>query len=332
MAFNPRPQFLLRLFLAFVLAGTVVSVQAEPKGEPQAAAPDEGSLDDIVRQCDEAWQRGRWVDAKKLCLAVLERADQLPDSNPKKARVLFQVVPIYYRSDDDKPQAISLLQRIVAIDETALGPEDPQVALDLRELGIQQQFLKPVDAEKSFERAVTIAEGAQHMNSALRMHVFVGASQFCRPRMGISFFAVILIAWECEGRANAGEGRVRSEMSEKVVAQFKKLLLARRLELSRNLNQTVEEVRAAETAEGGEPGDDIRRLAPELLQQGTHAQGMLMAMDAALARIASGTFGRCMTCGEEIGSRRLVAFPWIQYCLGCQHIEEKRRQTPVPAR
>jgi hypothetical protein len=147
MAFNPRPRFLLRLSLAFVLAGTGVSRQAEPQAEPQVAAPDEGSLDDIVRQCDEAWQRGRWVDARKVCSAVLERADQLPDSNPKKARVLFQVVPIYYRSDDDKPQAISLLQRTVAIDQTALGPDDPQVALDLRELGMQQEFLKPADAE-----------------------------------------------------------------------------------------------------------------------------------------------------------------------------------------
>jgi len=122
---------------------------------------------------------------------------------------------------------------------------------------------------------------------------------------------------------------VREMMSEKVVAQFKKLLLARRLELSRNLDQAGAEVRAAETSEGGEP-DGGRPLPPGLLQQGTHAQGMLMAMDAALARIASGTFGRCMTCGEEIGSRRLVAFPWIQYCLGCQHIEEKRHQTSVP--
>jgi tetratricopeptide (TPR) repeat protein len=182
MAFNPHSRFLLCLVFASSLAGTVVSLEAAPQGEPQAAAQDEVSLDNLVRQCDEAWQHGRWVDAKKLCLAVLERADQLPDSNPKKARVLFQVVPIYYRSDEDKPQAINLLQRILAIDETALGPEDPQVALDLRELGIQQQFLKPADAEKSFKRAVTIAEGARQMSSALRMGVFVGAAQFYRSR------------------------------------------------------------------------------------------------------------------------------------------------------
>jgi DnaK suppressor protein len=125
---------------------------------------------------------------------------------------------------------------------------------------------------------------------------------------------------------------VRSEMSEKVLAQFKKLLLARRLELTRNLNPTVEEVGAAETSRREKEPEDARQLAPELLQQGTRAQGMLMAMDAALARIASGTFGKCMTCGEEIGSRRLVAFPWTQHCLACQHIEEKRRQAPVPAR
>ena len=125
---------------------------------------------------------------------------------------------------------------------------------------------------------------------------------------------------------------MQSEMSEKVVAQFKKLLLARRLELSRNLNRTVEEVCAAETSTGDE-SEDGGPLAPELLQQGTHAaQGMLMAMDAALARIASGTFGKCMKCEEEIGLRRLVAFPWTQHCLSCQHIEEKRRQAPVPAR
>jgi len=148
---------------------------------------------------------------------------------------------------------------------------------------------------------------------------------------GISLLGAVLIAWGVRKRANAGEGRVRSEMSEKVLAQFKKLLLARRLELSRNLNPTVEEVRAAETT-GEEEPVDARQLAPELLQQGTQAQGMLMAMDAALARIASGTFGKCMTCGEEIGSRRLVAFPWTQHCLACQHIEEKRRQAPVPAR
>jgi RNA polymerase-binding protein DksA len=124
---------------------------------------------------------------------------------------------------------------------------------------------------------------------------------------------------------------VRSEMSEKVLAQFKKLLLARRLELTRNLNPTVEEVGAAETSRREKEPEDARQLAPELLQQGTRAQGMLMAMDAALARIASGTFGKCMNCGEEIGSRRLVAFPWTQHCLACQH-EEKRRQAPLPAR
>jgi len=125
---------------------------------------------------------------------------------------------------------------------------------------------------------------------------------------------------------------MRAEMSEKVVAQFKKLLLARRLELNRSLVQTLEEVRGAQASEGNEPGDSDHPVNPELVHQGTHAQGMLMAMDAALARIASGTFGKCITCGEEIGAKRLVAFPWTQYCLACQHTEEKRRQAPVAAR
>jgi tetratricopeptide (TPR) repeat protein len=180
MAFNPHSRFLLCLVFASSLAGNVVSLEAAPKAEPQATAQDEVSLDNVVHQCDEAWQRGRWVDAKKLCLAVLERADQLPDSNPKKARLLFQIVPIYSMSEDDKPQAISLLQRIVAIDEIALGPEDPQVALDLRELGVQSQLRDPAGAGKSLKRAVTIAEGAQQMSSVLRMGIFAAAAQFDR--------------------------------------------------------------------------------------------------------------------------------------------------------
>jgi DnaK suppressor protein len=118
-------------------------------------------------------------------------------------------------------------------------------------------------------------------------------------------------------------------MTEKVAAQFKKLLLARRLELSRKLVPTGDEARAGQPLDehnqgDPDPADSIPFLDPELSHQSTQVRGMLMAMDAALARIAGGTFGECMTCGEEIGSKRLVAFPWTRYCLACQDTVKKR--------
>jgi RNA polymerase-binding protein DksA len=47
---------------------------------------------------------------------------------------------------------------------------------------------------------------------------------------------------------------------------------------------------------------------------------LLAAIDAALARIDDGTFGRCERCGKEIEEERLEAIPWVTLC-----IDDKRR-------
>jgi len=47
---------------------------------------------------------------------------------------------------------------------------------------------------------------------------------------------------------------------------------------------------------------------------------VLEAIDAALARIESGTYGRCERCGKEIEEERLEAIPWATLC-----IDDKRR-------
>lgn len=39
-------------------------------------------------------------------------------------------------------------------------------------------------------------------------------------------------------------------------------------------------------------------------------------VDAALARLDEGTYGRCEACGEPIGADRLSAFPAARYCQG----------------
>lgn len=41
------------------------------------------------------------------------------------------------------------------------------------------------------------------------------------------------------------------------------------------------------------------------------------AIRVALGRIDAGTYGRCMTCGHDIGATRLAALPSATCCVGC---------------
>jgi DnaK suppressor protein len=44
---------------------------------------------------------------------------------------------------------------------------------------------------------------------------------------------------------------------------------------------------------------------------------VLAEVNDALARIESGTFGRCENCGREISKERLEALPYARYCIRC---------------
>lgn len=49
-----------------------------------------------------------------------------------------------------------------------------------------------------------------------------------------------------------------------------------------------------------------------------HHEGEIQGIQAALSRLASGTYGLCVDCGEAIGFQRLKAWPLANRCLGCQ--------------
>ena len=44
----------------------------------------------------------------------------------------------------------------------------------------------------------------------------------------------------------------------------------------------------------------------------------LKQIDAALDRLATGGFGVCTACGEDISPKRLAAIPWAHCCIACQ--------------
>lgn len=45
---------------------------------------------------------------------------------------------------------------------------------------------------------------------------------------------------------------------------------------------------------------------------------------AALRRFDEGEYGVCVTCGEEVGLRRLEAQPEAPFCIACQSEREQR--------
>ena len=50
---------------------------------------------------------------------------------------------------------------------------------------------------------------------------------------------------------------------------------------------------------------------------------VLLAIDAALARIADGSYGPCRSCGQPIAEERLRAIPYATLCIDCKRKEEQ---------
>ncbi len=54
------------------------------------------------------------------------------------------------------------------------------------------------------------------------------------------------------------------------------------------------------------------------------AKQRLELINKALARIANGSYGKCVNCGKPIPEERLVALPLAQYDVECQGRLEKK--------
>lgn len=55
-----------------------------------------------------------------------------------------------------------------------------------------------------------------------------------------------------------------------------------------------------------------------------HAREELVAIGAALQRIASGSYAECVGCGRDIGRERLLVQPSADRCLNCQNEAERK--------
>ncbi len=174
--------FVSRHLLFFIGLGVIffgttgLQAHALPQSESQAASQESTPFDNAFRQLRDGWQHRTVAERKSAAAILIAEADKLPDSNPQKARALLMASGLYI---DDIPEEIALVKRVVAIDEKNLGGDDPQVASDLRNLALLSTLTGDViEAERSYGRAVKIAEGAEQMSSLDRAMVFAGAADF----------------------------------------------------------------------------------------------------------------------------------------------------------
>lgn len=59
----------------------------------------------------------------------------------------------------------------------------------------------------------------------------------------------------------------------------------------------------------------------------SRALAELARVEAALARVANGSYGECSDCGNEIPYARLAAYPAAPRCVACQDRAELRDRT-----
>ena len=58
---------------------------------------------------------------------------------------------------------------------------------------------------------------------------------------------------------------------------------------------------------------------------GNEAREEIAKISAALRRMDSGDFGKCVECGGEIARERLEAHPYAHVCIDCARFDEQRR-------
>ena len=119
-------------------------------------------------------------------------------------------------------------------------------------------------------------------------------------------------------------------MDAKTLAEIKKTLTEEREGLAADLADLEQSGQEALSDMSGE-----NNYRDHMADQGTatftkeldmsleeNVRDLLRQVDKALARIESGEYGACATCGKPIGAERLKAMPAADQCITCKAAEE----------
>jgi DnaK suppressor protein len=116
-------------------------------------------------------------------------------------------------------------------------------------------------------------------------------------------------------------------MSAKQLEHFKKMLTQLRQELSQDIDRTVHTMQDEATifADPNDRASQESDIALELRNRDRERK-LIKKIDETIAKIDSGEYGYCDSCGIEIGLKRLEARPTATLCIDCKTLDEMRER------
>ncbi len=123
-------------------------------------------------------------------------------------------------------------------------------------------------------------------------------------------------------------------MKKTDLEKFKKLLLEKREAIIQEISEMNPQLGTTIRESTG----DISSYSYHMADQGTDAMNreiafmltsksgrLLYHIDEALRRIEKGEYGKCFSCGKQIGIARLEAVPHARFCIECKSAEEEKK-------
>ncbi len=100
------------------------------------------------------------------------------------------------------------------------------------------------------------------------------------------------------------------------VSKIREQLKARLQSLNQRIDEIEGDLRTAPSADFEEQATETEG---DQVLEGVEDSARIEAQQihSALQRIADGSYGECMTCGEPIGEQRLEALPYALQCINC---------------
>lgn len=130
--------------------------------------------------------------------------------------------------------------------------------------------------------------------------------------------------------------RSNARLNKSQMEEFKRKLESWRVELLEAAHEVTKEGREIVDDSALDVVDRAVNTSTKefLFLQAQERHRLLQKVEAALARIRDGSFGECLACGAGIGSKRLDAVPWTEYCVRCQEKRERgelvKKDDPYP--
>jgi DnaK suppressor protein len=112
-------------------------------------------------------------------------------------------------------------------------------------------------------------------------------------------------------------------MNEKQLSHFRKILESWKGELSQDIDTTIHSMQDEATifADPNDRATQESDMALELRNRDRERK-LIKKIDETMAKIDSGDYGYCESCGVEIGIERLQARPTASLCIDCKTLEE----------